>query len=205
MGPFFFPVFIFTIGRPMTVALIKPPSIEPLSLQEVKSHLRIDHDHEDSLLLETLKAARQFTEFSSGQKCITQVWRQYESAFPLNCSVELQIGPVVSIASVTAYDENGEPSLLQPEDYELLRGETPTVLQFSHSMSVGTAANGFEIDATVGFGDLGVDVPDALKRAILLLVAHWYEFRGAVSPQNQPVSLPAGFETLVSQFKQVRI
>ncbi len=189
----------------MTVALVTPPALEPLTLQEVKNHLRIDHEHEDNLLADTLKAARQFVEFSSHQKCISQTWRQYESRASDSCAVTLQVGPVISIASVTAFDAEGTPTVLSPETYGLFRGEDPSVLQFSNLMAQSTASNGFEIDIVAGFGDLGIDVPDTLKRAILLLVAHWYEFRGAVSPQDQPVSLPAGFETLISQFKRVSI
>ncbi len=189
----------------MTVALITPPLTEPLSLQDVKEHLRIDHEHEDNLLMETLKAARQFAEFGSGQKCITQTWRQYTSAFPQNGCVDIQVAPVISITSVVAFDEEGNSSVLPPETYSVLLGETPAVLQFSNLNDTSAAANGLEIDVVAGFGDFGVDVPDSLKRAILLLVAHWYEFRGAVSPQNQPVSLPAGFERLISQFKRVNI
>ncbi len=59
----------------MTIALITPPALEPLSLDEVKAHLRVDHDHEDTLIADTLKAARQYVEFASGQRLITQVWR----------------------------------------------------------------------------------------------------------------------------------
>jgi len=48
-------------------------------------------------------------------------------------------------------------------------------------------------------------VPDLLKRAILLLVAHWYEFRGAVSADQQPVSLPESYRQLIVGFREVRL
>jgi len=52
---------------------------------------------------------------------------------------------------------------------------------------------------------MGVDIPDTLKRAILLLVTHWYEFRGAISPQQQPVSIPPGFDALVAAHRSVKL
>ena len=65
--------------------------------------------------------------------------------------------------------------------------------------------NGIEIDFSAGFGESGADVPDLLKRAILLLVAHWYEFRGAVSADQQPVSLPESYRQLIAGFREVRL
>jgi len=48
-------------------------------------------------------------------------------------------------------------------------------------------------------------VPDTLKRALQMLIAHWYEFRGAISPGDQPVSIPPGFEALIHPFKRMAI
>ena len=43
-------------------------------------------------------------------------------------------------------------------------------------------AAGIELDVTVGYGDAAVDVPEALRQAICLLTAHWYENRGLPVP-----------------------
>jgi uncharacterized phiE125 gp8 family phage protein len=64
--------------------------------------------------------------------------------------------------------------------------------------------NGIEIDFTAGFGEAGTDVPDLLRRAILALVAHWYEFRG-VYDAGQPVSYPAGYDRMISSYRARRL
>ena len=92
----------------MTIALTTAPAMEPLSLAEVKAHLRVDHDHEDTLIAETLKAARQYVEFASGQRLITQAWRQYSDCRPQNGSIRLAVGPVQRIEAVTAYRPRGQ-------------------------------------------------------------------------------------------------
>lgn len=189
----------------MTLALLASPSLEPLTLDEVKAHLRLSSDHEDNLLAATLKAAREFTEFSSHQKLMTQSWRQYEICLPVSRCIALRVSPVQNVLQVTAFDRDGNPSVVPGEQYQLLRGTELPVLQLSGSVDPSIAANGLEIDLSVGFGDLGVDVPSGLQRAILLLISHWYEFRGAVSPNDQPVSLPAGFEALIAPHKPVRL
>jgi uncharacterized phiE125 gp8 family phage protein len=44
-----------------------------------------------------------------------------------------------------------------------------------------------------------------LKRAILLLVAHWFEFRGVAGAADQPVGHPPGFDRLVSTWRRARL
>jgi uncharacterized phiE125 gp8 family phage protein len=48
-------------------------------------------------------------------------------------------------------------------------------------------------------------VPDLLRRAILLLVAHWYEFRAGFGPDDQPASYPAGYERMVAGYRAGRL
>ncbi len=189
----------------MTVALISAPQLEPINLAEAKAHLRIDHSHEDPLISSTMTAARYYAETASGQKFITQSWRQYETCMADNRRIALRLRPVQSISAVTIYDQEGNPSILSSNDFELVRGSEPALLQFSSSISTAQAANGVEIDMVVGMGDFGIDVPDTIKRAILMLTAHWYEFRGAVDPRDQPVSIPSGFDALVSPFREMRL
>ena len=65
--------------------------------------------------------------------------------------------------------------------------------------------NGLEIDFRAGFGEAGTDVPDLLRRAILLLVAHWYEFRAGFGPGDQPVSYPPSYERMIAHYRDRRL
>jgi hypothetical protein len=38
-----------------------------------------------------------------------------------------------------------------------------------------------------------------------MLVAHWYEFRAAFGAESQPVSIPAGFDRIVSGYRSGRL
>jgi uncharacterized phiE125 gp8 family phage protein len=189
----------------MTIALTAEPAVEPLTLDEVKAHLRIDHIHEDTLLLDTLRAARSYTEFASQRRIITQEWRQYEACAPESREIDLRVGPVQAVTAVTVYDIDGTPSVLAETDYSLAAGGDPKALTLAAAFDTTRAANGLEIDLTAGFGDAGIEAPDVLRRAILLLIAHWYEFRGAVPAGDQPVSLPPGYDALLQPFRQVRV
>ena len=55
----------------------------------------------------------------------------------------------------------------------------------------GRALAGIEIDVEVGYGAAGSDVPEPLRQAIRLLIAHWYENRGLVAIGQAMALLPA--------------
>ena len=189
----------------MTTALLTPPGSEPLSLTEIKAHLRIDHDHEDELLAGLLTAARQYVEHYCRQKIMLQVWRQYESEFPCDGALTLQVAPVRALNDVIAFDTQGQPASVDPSSYQLMRESDPTIVQFEQSFDPLQASNGLELDISVGMAEHAVDIDDAIKRAVLLLIGHWYEFRGVVTPQQQPVSIPPGVEALLSPYRKLHV
>ena len=110
------------------------------------------------------------------------------------------------ILSVTVYGSEGEASVIDPDTLSwpircrgrrgCISSERPEPLR---------DANGIEIDFSAGFGEAGTDVPDLLKRAVTLLVAHWYEFRTAFGPGDQPVSYPAGYDRMLSSYRDRRL
>ena len=186
----------------MTLALVTPPALEPLTLAEVKAHLRVDHGHEDGLIADLLRAARLHAENRTGCRFLTQVWRQYAAGTQSVCFA-VHLRPVQAVEAITVFDREGNPRTLASDDYELSRDPEQPRLRLH--VDAAACANGIEADLRVGFGDLGVDVPDTLRRAILLLCAHWYEFRGVVHPSEQPVSMPPGFDALVGEHARVRL
>ncbi len=72
-------------------------------------------------------------------------------------------------------------------------------------MNPAIAASGIEIDFSAGFGESGAEVPDTLKRAMLMHVAQMFAFRGAVAVEDQPADVPAGYNRLVAPFLMRRL
>ncbi len=138
----------------------------------------------------------------TGVRLITQHWRQFEDCWPISNCLTLKLRPVQAVDAITIYDSEGLPTIVPADDYQLDIVSEPARIFLTKGATSGQAMNGIEIDITAGFGDTGIDVPDTLKRAILMLVAHWYEFRGAVTPKQQPVSIPPGFEAAISPYKR---
>ena len=186
----------------MSLALITKPAVEPITLTDAKSHLRVEHSDDDILIGALISASRQYLEQVTGLVFITQTWRQFEDCWPSSRCVNISRHPVQSIQSITVYDAQGTPQLINADNYLLDNASRPARLLSHTALVAGQAMNGIEVEFVAGYGDTGIDVPDALKRALHMLTAHWYEFRGAIAPSEQPVSIPPGFAALISPWKR---
>lgn len=187
----------------MTLFRTVAPAVEPVTLSDAKKTLRLDHDGEDGLIEGLIRAAREEVETSCGLALIEQEWRLAIDRLPPMGRVLLRRHPVQTVKSVTVFGRDGEASLVDPATYRLDAGGRPVRLHFLVSPS--HAANGVEIDFSAGFGEAGTDVPDLLKRAMLVLVAHWYEFRASYAAAEQPVSFPAGYDRLIAPWRMRRL
>lgn len=189
----------------MTLIRTVDPSAEPVTLVEVKAHLRLDHASEDDLLAGLIRAAREELERATGLALLEQSWRLLLDRWPDNGRVALALHPVREILSVTVFGADGEAAVVDPADYQADILSRPARLHFDTAAEPLRRMNGIEIDFAAGFGEAGTDVPDLLRRAILILVAHWYEFRTSFGPADQPVSYPAGYERMISGYRARRL
>lgn len=180
------------------------PEVEPVTVNDLKQVLRVDHDSEDDLIAGLIRAAREEVEASCGLALIDQAWRMTLDSVPRSGRALLRRHPVQSISSVTVYGTQGEASLVDPGTYRLDAHSRPARLHFLEVPTSVTAMNGIEIDFVAGFGEAGTDVPDLIKRALTSLAAHWFEFRAA-HPDMQRASYPIGYERLLAPWRERRL
>lgn len=189
----------------MTYALVTPPSAEPITLAETKLHLRLDGSDEDTLVASLIRTAREHLERETGLCLISQSWRLYLDRWPGDGVIRIMKSPCQAIHNVTVYDADGSASHVSLEDH-LLDGEgRPCRLWLRHVPPPGQAMNGIEIDFAAGFGEAGTDVPDTLKRAMLIHVGHMFAFRGVVAPDSQPAGIPEGYDRLIGSYRMRRL
>ena len=103
---------------------------------------------------------------------------------------------------MTVYAEDGTPEDVDASGFVLDGQARPARLILPLRPPPGQVINGIEIDFSAGFGATGAEVPDMLKRAMLLHAALLYEFRGAVAPDSQPAAVPAGYDRLIAPFRR---
>jgi len=189
----------------MTLIRTAGPAVEPVTLAGMKEHLRVTHDSEDALITGLIKAAREEVERSTSLALIEQTWRLTLDRWPPGRVVPLRRNPVLSVTSVMVFDEDGEGWLVAPEAYRLDRASMPARLHFIDARPSGRRLNGIEIDFSAGYGPDGEGVPEALKRAMGILVSHWFEFRGAYGAKDQPVSIPDAYLRIIAGFRTPRL
>jgi uncharacterized phiE125 gp8 family phage protein len=186
----------------MTAALITPPAIEPVLLDDAKAYLRIDADDDDALVTAAITAARVHVEALTRRCLIEQQWRVYLDAWPRKRIVALAVAPLISVEAVTVYDTGGDPHVVDEDDYEVDTASVPGRLVLSAAVPVATRQiNGIEIELTAGYGASSIDVPSALRQAIMMLVAHWYEHRGVVGHDTAGTVPPVGFDALIAPYR----
>lgn len=188
----------------MTMHLVTPPAIEPVTLADARAFLKLSSTSDDEIVLLLLKVARETVEAKAGLALITQSWRLHVDRWPRSGRLALYRYPAKAVTAITAYNAEGEPVVLSPDEWLLQPGGRPQRLYLS-ARGDSASLSGLEIEFTAGFCENGVEVPDVLKQAILLLTAHLYEFRGAFDGANQPVSFPPAFERLVDIWKRVSV
>lgn len=91
--------------QPARAVVIAPPSLEPLSLTELKNRLRISDTADDSDLMLVARAARRKLEKDlGGARLVPTVVEQAFDALPCSDELELSQWPLQSIASIKTYD-----------------------------------------------------------------------------------------------------
>ena len=69
----------------------------------------------------------------------------------------------------------------------------------------GARLGGIEIDFTVGYGNAATDVPEPIRQALRLLVAHWYEVRNPVHIGQMATRVPDTISELLMPYRVRRI
>lgn len=189
----------------MTIAELLPPAAEPITLAEVKAHLRLDTNDEDGLLTALIRTARHHMEAETGLCLIARPLRLYLDDWPADRVIQIARGPVQTIETVTVYDAGGAPVETDVSGAVLDGTARPARLMLADRPATERALNGIEIDFTAGFGESGAEVPDTLKRALLLHVALMFELRGVLSLGDQPGAVPDGYDRLVAPYRMRRL
>jgi uncharacterized phiE125 gp8 family phage protein len=187
----------------MPLILTSPPATEPVALAEAKAHLRVTHADEDTYISTLITAARRQVEARTGLRLITQGWSLFKDAWPLQPDLSLELAQVSAINDILIYGESGSPATYDPAHYYLDAVSKPSraVLRQDRLPPMpGRAVNGIEVRFTVGFGAAAA-VPEDLKQAILLTIAHWFDHRG----DADGASLPLQVNDIIRQHRIVRL
>lgn len=157
----------------MTLVLLEPPIVEPLTAAEAKARLNIGSEVSDEVINAYIMASRQVIDGAVGwlnRALITQKWQGRLGGFPVDSSgkVYIPLPPLQSL--IVSYLDSAGSTVPMTEgvDYRLVQAQRPYVLPITSWPAGGSVT--FEFVA--GYGDAGSDVPEPIRTAIALGVGH---------------------------------
>jgi uncharacterized phiE125 gp8 family phage protein len=175
-----------------SLRVITPPNPEPVSVETLKEHLRIDLTTEDALLETYLSAAREQGEELSRRAFITQTLEMTVDEWPHhNFVLALLRPPLQSVTSVTYTDIYDVSRTFT--DYRVDTASEPGRIIFNSLPGEPLRESGaITVRYVAGYGDTESDVPGRIKQTLMQLVGHWYEHRESLSI---PLELKQAFMT----------
>lgn len=190
-------------STPYRLALAAAATVEPVSIQDARLHCRIDDNADNSYVSALITAARIMAEQYTRRVFITQSWVMYMDAWPCERFIEIPKAPLQGISSIVTYDDDDVSTTFASSNYYRDTISTPgrVVLRSGASWpDVERVANGIVINFVAGYAASPAGIPQDIRQAILMIVAHLYENRGDVTAE-----MPATAELMLANYRDIKI
>lgn len=182
---------------------VKPTQL-PISLATAKAHLRVDHSDDDTYITALIWSASQSIEDYTKFALSDTTYSQYVNSFDVKY-IELMIGNVKTISSITYWDENESQQSLHSSNWYNDVSYNPARIYFKSTFTAPKLSQGgkkimISFRAGNDISDPDGALPYTIQQALLLLIGHWYENRMAViNTMNR--ELPMGVDYLLDGIK----
>lgn len=179
------------------IQVVAQPTTEPLTLLEVKNHLRIDGNFDDALLGSFITSARMYFE----SQCEISIASQ-EILLALDYFddiVYLPRGPVQSVEDISYADSENNQQVMDDWIEDLVSNPARITPAFGQSWpATAEVVNAVQVSYTTGYSTPSM-VPKLLKSGMLFYVAHLYENRSAVTDGDLK-EVPMAVESIIHQY-----
>lgn len=184
-----------------SLRVIDPPEVEPVDIDTVKRHCRVDSDYDDDLLTMYAVTARMLVEAWLNRALITQRLQftltnsppptasplvpQSLIVFPLNWPpvirkpIAIPRAPCQGVDSVL-WGEVDDLTPADPDDYVLNLDVEPGQIMLKAPLVPMLPAYSMQMTYVAGYGTDPEDVPAPIVHGILMVAAQLYENRGDV-------------------------
>lgn len=199
------------ISSPYRPELVTAAAVPLLTSPETKAWLRIDADDtsEDDLVGALIEAVTAHLDGHAGilGRClISQTWRVRFDCWHRCMRLPF---PDVSNVVVKVTTEAGATSTVSDASYDVLEDAIGAYVRFHDDYAQPSAdladVQAWAIEFNAGYGPAASDVPQAIRRAALLLVGHWYMNREAVNVGNITSELPLGPRALLAPYRRIGV
>lgn len=211
----------------MNNIVVTEPTIEPVTVNELRDHLRLDTTVDDSTLTTLIIASRQYVEQELRKALITQTQRLTLDRFPLKDSlgwwdgvkdgslsqqntdfIELPIGPLQSITSIKSWSVSETQSIFDSDKYYADTNYVPgrVILKTDETWPNDLREHSaIEIDYVCGYGDTVDKVPASIRQIIKIIASDWYENRNSVIIGTISANISSIVSDVLEKYKEKRL
>lgn len=162
---------------PYSLQRTTDPSVEPVSVSELKDHLRIDDNSDDGRLANLIILGRKEVERRTGRSLITQTWTLKRDKWPIK-EIVLYHPPVASVTSIKYTDDAGAQQTWSSSEYEVDTASEPGLVTLAYGYSYPSTRGdlrNIEVIYVTGYGTAGSDVPYQFRQAVMLAAQLQYD------------------------------
>lgn len=185
----------------MALTQTAAPTVEPLTLAEAKSHLRVTIADDDVLITALIVAARTYAEQFTHRAFVTQTWEWRLDAFRWTF-LDVPLPKLQSVTSIQYLDTAGVLQTLAASQYLVDPHTTPGRIApvFGSTWpSTHPVFNAVTITFIAGFGDAAA-VEDPIKHALRLIIGELYERRETAIVGAPIVEVPLSAKALLMPY-----
>jgi len=180
-----------------------------LPVAQFKEHMRLgtgfaDDAVQDAVLESFLRAAIAAVEARTGKMLIARDFSWTLTAWRDHATQPLPVAPVLAITSLEMTNKLGEVSVADAQTYDL-RPDThrPALVATGTGLPAIPSYGQADIQFTAGFGLEWSHVPADLAQAVMLLAAHYYQYRAETGLGEG--CMPFGVSALLQRYRPVRV
>jgi uncharacterized phiE125 gp8 family phage protein len=175
----------------------------------LREHLRLgtgfgEDGLQDPVLAGFLRAAMATIEARTGKALIARDFVLTRTGWQFADRQPLPVAPVTAVAEVALVDAGGSVTVLPSASYRLVQDtQRPFVLAIGSVLPAAPPGGDIRVRFRAGFGETFGDLPADLQEAVLMLAAHYHEFRHDTGLGQG--CMPFGVTALIERFRVLRI
>lgn len=180
-----------------------------LPVEALKDHLLLgsgftEGDLQDPVLVSFLRAAIAAIEGRTSKALITRGFLVTLDGWTAPDTQRLPVAPVQAVTEVALVDAIGVAKVVDPSAYRLQKDAFhPRLRPMTTSLPSVPTGGTVEIRFDAGYGATFDAVPEDLKQAVLMLAAHYYEYRSDMALSQG--CMPFGVTSLIARYRPVRM
>lgn len=184
--------------------ILAPPTLEPVTLTEAKTWLKVDGSDDDLLIAGLISSARLTVEALTGLLLLTQTWRFRIGLNSREREIKLPHRPLISLNGAKFQDRTNGSRAAPLDGLSIGHASAGTIIVTDDRIYAISNFTLLEIDAVMGYGSSSASVPTPILTAMRMLISFWYERRGD-DARGMAEPWPASLSTLLQPYREIKL